>query len=221
MHADERKGEPGPDCPLCPRLVAFRQGNRQTHPDWWNAPAPSFGTERAKLLVLGLAPGIRGANRTGRPFTGDAAGDVLYPALKQAGLAEGTYAAHPDDGFQLKGVMVSNAVRCVPPQNKPNASEIRTCNRFLHARLATLPELGAVLALGRIAHDSLLMACGFVRARYPFGHGITHRLSLPDGRPLTLIDCYHCSRYNLNTRRLTEAMLSDTIALAAKAAGLA
>jgi len=196
------------DCPLCPRLVAYRHDNAAVHPDWFNAPVPSFGTEKARLLIVGLAPGVQGANRTGRPFTGDYAGDLLYATLLQFGFAKGTYAARPDDGLKLIDAMITNAVRCVPPQNKPTPAEAKTCLGFLTARMAALPHLEAVLALGRIAHDAVLSARGLKRSSATFGHGATHKI----GGGLLLFDSYHCSRYNTNTRRLTEDMFHAVFA---------
>jgi uracil-DNA glycosylase len=194
---------PGRDCPLCPRLVAFREDWRAKEPQWNNAPVATFGAvEDARLLVVGLAPGLRGANRTGRPFTGDYAGDLLYKTLVDFGFASGTYQARPDDGLTLCGAAITNAVRCVPPQNKPETEEIRACRPFLAATIDAMPQLAAILALGRIAHDSTATALGIKRSAVPFGHGTAHKV-----RPgLTLFDSYHCSRYNTNTRVLTEAM---------------
>ncbi len=194
--------EPQPGCTLCPRLVAFRAAARSKQPDWHNAPVPSFGAGNARLLIVGLAPGLKGANRTGRPFTGDFAGDLLYATLSKFGFATGCYAARPDDGLTLVDCMVTNAVRCVPPENKPTPQEITTCRGFLAARIAGLPNLVAIVALGRIAHDSTLSALGARRAAYPFAHGARHIVS----PRLTLHDSYHCSRYNTNTGRLTPAM---------------
>jgi uracil-DNA glycosylase family 4 len=190
------------DCPLCPRLVAYRRDNDAAHPDWFNAPVPSFGDANARLLIVGLAPGAQGANRTGRPFTGDYAGDLLYGTLIEFGFAKGIYGASPDDGLELKGAMITNAVRCVPPQNKPTPAEAKNCLGFLKSRLAGLPDLKAVLALGRIAHDAVLSALNVRKTAAPFAHGATHEL--PGG--ITLFDSYHCSRYNTNTRRLTPEM---------------
>ena len=193
---------PDADCRLCPRLAAFRDDNRTRHPDFHNAPVASFGGREARLLIVGLAPGLKGANRTGRPFTGDYAGDLLYPTLIQFGWAEGPYERRVDDGLRLVGCRVTNAVRCVPPENKPTGGEIRTCGRFLASEIAAMPRLEALLALGAVAHGAVLAALGLTRARYRFAHGLVH--PLPDGRSLT--DSYHCSRYNTSTRRLTEAM---------------
>jgi uracil-DNA glycosylase len=198
---------PDPGCALCPRLAQFRRANRDEHPDWHNAPVPSFGRADARLLIVGLAPGRRGANRTGRPFTGDFAGDVLYPALKAVGFARGDYLAAADDGFQLDDCRVSNAVRCVPPLNRPTPEEIRTCGVFLAQEMDAMPSLTAILALGRIAHDAVLRACKLARAAYPFGHARHHALA--DGR--VLVDSYHTSRLNTNTGRLTEAMFMDVV----------
>lgn len=197
--------EPPRDCPLCPRLTEFRAGNQAQNPDWFNAPVESFGSDDARLLIVGLAPGLKGANRTGRPFTGDYAGDLLYPTLSKYGFAEGEYAASPDDGLRLRGCMITNAVRCVPPQNKPTGGEISTCRPFLESRIAALPRLEAILALGRIAHDSALSALGLKKSRFPFGHASMHAV----GNGLLLFDSYHCSRYNTNTGRLTTQMFED------------
>lgn len=192
------------NCLLCPRLVAFRQDNREKYPDFFNGAVPSFGDENAEILVIGLAPGLKGANRTKRPFTGDYAGDLLYPTLIKYGFAIGNYQADPHDGLTLKRAMITNAVRCVPPQNKPTASEIRTCRPFLSSRIAALPNLKVLFALGRIAHDSTLSTLGRVRAHYPFAHGAVHRID-----NLVLVDSYHCSRYNVNTGRLTTTMFEQ------------
>ena len=193
---------PGRDCPLCPRLVRCRTAARGEHSDWHNAPVESFGPRAARLLIVGLAPGMRGANRTGRPFTGDAAGDLLYATLGRFRFAEGDYAAHAGDGLRLVDCRITNAVRCVPPENKPVAAEVNACRRFLAAELAAMPELRVVLALGTLAHNAVLRALGLRQGAAPFGHGALH--DLPGGPALA--DSYHCSRYNTNTGRLTEAM---------------
>ena len=199
---------PDRDCPLCPRLVAFREAQRGAHPEWFNAPVPSFGDEAAKILIVGLAPGLRGANRTGRPFTGDYAGTLLYSTLRKFALAQGNYDARPDDGLALLGVRITNAVRCVPPQNKPEPHEIAGCRRFLEAEIAALPGLRAFVALGAIAHDAVLAALGLRRAPFRFAHGAVHLLA--DGR--LLADSYHCSRLNTNTGRLSAAMFEAVFA---------
>ncbi len=200
---------PGRDCAACPRLADMRADNRRRHPDWHNAPVPSFGAARGcRLLIVGLAPGLRGANRTGRPFTGDWAGELLYPTLLAFGLARGTYAADPADGLELIGCRITNAVRCVPPENKPTTAEVAACRDFLRAEIAALTDLRAILCLGAVAHGAVLAAHGLTRSRWPFAHGARH--PLPDG-PL-LADSYHCSRYNTNTGRLTEAMFHDVFA---------
>ena len=199
---------PSRDCPLCPRLVAFRQAQRTARPEWFNAPVPPFGDGRAELLIVGLAPGLKGANRTGRPFTGDHAGELLYATLRKFGLAEGDYHARPDDGLSLKGARITNAVRCVPPQNKPEPGEIAACRPFLAAEIAAMPRLRAILALGAIAHDAVLRTLGLRRALFRFAHGAIH--ALPDGKLLT--DSYHCSRLNTNTGRLTAAMFEQVFA---------
>jgi uracil-DNA glycosylase family 4 len=197
-----RATEPSHDCPLCPRLVGFREALRQEYPDWWNAPVPAFGDPDAWLGVVGLAPGKHGANRTGRPFTGDYAGALLYDTLAKFGLSEGVFDARPDDGLELKGVMLINAVRCLPPENKPTPEEIRTCRPFLEAPIAALPRVRVFVALGQIAHQSAVKALGGKLPKAKFGHLAEHRM--PDGR--ILIDSYHCSRYNQNTGRLTQPM---------------
>jgi uracil-DNA glycosylase family 4 len=199
---------PGRDCPLCPRLVGFRLAQRASHPDWFNAPVPSFGGADARLLVVGLAPGLRGANRTGRPFTGDFAGLLLYDTLKKFGFAHGEYGERADDGLVLRSCRISNAVRCVPPENKPEPGEIKTCNRFLISELAALKQLATVLALGAVAHQAVLAALGERRAAFPFAHGAIHTLS----KGLLLADSYHCSRYNTNTGKLTTAMFESVFA---------
>jgi uracil-DNA glycosylase family 4 len=193
---------PERDCPLCPRLCAFRVENRARFPDWHNAPVPSFGDTDARLLIVGLAPGLRGANRTGRPFTGDYAGDLLYRMLDEHGLSAGSYGRERNDGLSLIGCRISNAVRCVPPANRPTPAEVRTCGRFLVAEIAALPRLRAVLALGRVAHDAVLAALDLVRSAAPFAHGSVHTLH----PGLLLADSYHCSRQNTNTGRLTIPM---------------
>lgn len=199
--------EPPRGCTLCPRLLGFRQDNAAAEPTWFNAPVPSFGDCSGRLLVVGLAPGLRGANRTGRPFTGDFAGDLLYEALLAKGFARGSYAARPDDGFSLVDCLVTNAVRCVPPQNKPTPGEIATCRPYLMAQIAAMPRLEIILALGRIAHDSTLATFGERKAAYPFSHGARHELS----GGLTLFDSFHCSRYNTSTRRLTPEMFHAVV----------
>jgi uracil-DNA glycosylase family 4 len=194
--------EPTANCPLCPRLVAFRETQRAAYPDWFNAPVPSFGSPSPRLLIVGLAPGLRGANRTGRPFTGDYAGDLLYATLLKFGLAEGQYAAHPNDGLKLPDSRITNAVRCVPPANKPEPAEINACRSFFSAELASLSSLKVILALGQLAHQQIVSTLGLRRVLYPFAHGALHQL--PNGP--VLADSYHCSRYNTNTGRLTPAM---------------
>ena len=190
------------DCPRCPRLVALRQECRAEYPDWWNAPVPAFGDPKAWLAIVGLAPGKHGANRTGRPFTGDFAGDLLYATLLKFGLAEGEYRADPTDGLRLKGAIILNAVKCLPPQNKTLPAEEANCRPFLMAAIGSLPALTTFIALGKVAHDSLCRSFGVPLARAKFAHGAEH--VLPGGR--RLIDSYHCSRYNQNTRRLDAAM---------------
>jgi uracil-DNA glycosylase len=199
---------PHRDCPLCPRLAAFREVQRRTHPEWFNAPVPSFGDDDAELLIVGLAPGLRGANRPGRPFTGDYAGGLLYETLRKFGFANGVYAARPDDGLVLRRVRVTNAVRCVPPQNKPGPSEIASCRRFLAIEIAGMRRLRAILALGAIAHQSVIASFDLPRSRFPFAHG---RLDvLPRG--MLLASSYHCSRLNTNTGKLTVTMFEQVFA---------
>ncbi|MCB1507658.1 MAG: uracil-DNA glycosylase [Hyphomicrobiaceae bacterium] len=200
--------EPERDCALCPRLAAFRESWRVEEPDWFNAPVPSFGTQTARFLVVGLAPGLRGANRTGRPFTGDGAGDVLYPALARHGFLSGRYDARPDDGIALQDARITNAVRCVPPENKPTPAEIRQCAPFLGATLSSMGRLKAILALGKIAHDAVVRAYGERLAAYPFGHASQHAIA----PGVTLFDSFHTSRYNMNTGRLTTAMFDAVLA---------
>lgn len=199
--------DPGRDCPFCPRLVAFREEWRGKQPDWNNAPVPSFGTDDGRLLIVGLAPGLRGANRTGRPFTGDYAGDLLYQTMIDFGFARGVFEARPDDSLTPIDTAVTNAVRCVPPENKPTTDEIRTCRPFLTATLAGMPRLVAVVALGKIAHDSAIVALGEKMARHRFGHGAQHKIGA-----LTVFDSYHCSRYNTNTGVLTPEMFRAVFA---------
>ena len=194
--------EPGRDCGLCPRLVRFRDAWRGREPAWFNAPVPSFGPLDARLLVVGLAPGLRGANRTGRPFTGDGAGDLLYPTLLAAGFARGRFEARPDDGLELTDCRIANTVRCAPPENKPTGAEIGACNTFLAGEIAGLTRLEVVLALGTVAHNAVLDALGVRRGGVRFGHASSHRLE----NGLRLVDSYHCSRLNTNTGRLTPAM---------------
>ena len=190
------------DCPLCPRLVRFREECRNEHPEWWNAPVPAFGDPDAWLAIVGLAPGKQGANRTGRPFTGDYAGELLYATLLKFGLAEGEYRASPGDGLQLKGTVILNAVKCLPPANKPEPREIATCRNYFEAALASLPTVRVLIALGQIAHLAAARALG---VRPSFGHG--SEICVPDGR--ILLSSYHCSRYNQNTGRLDAAMFEN------------
>lgn len=198
---------PSANCPLCPRLVSFRETQRRDHVDWFNSPVPAFGGTDVRLLIVGLAPGLRGANRTGRPFTGDYAGDLLYATLKHFGFAKGEYRADPQDGLTLIDCMIVNAVRCVPPENKPLPAEIRTCNTFLKDQIAALPRLTAIVALGRIAHDATLTALAEKKSRHAFGHAAQHKIGT-----FTLFDSYHCSRYNTNTGVLTTEMFERVFA---------
>ena len=198
---------PDHNCPLCPRLVEFRLKHRALSPDWFNGPVPNFGTLAGHLLIVGLAPGLKGAHRTGRPFTGDYAGDLLYQTLLKYGFAKGTYKADPQDGLVLVDCLISNSVRCVPPENKPTPLEIATCRPYLSSVLNHMPHLKHVLVLGRIAHESFLRACGLALKSHPFSHGAVHQL---DG--FTLHDSYHCSRYNTQTGVLTTHMFEAVIA---------
>jgi len=196
------------DCRACPRLATYIDEVRGREPAWFNGPVPSFGSDNAKLLIVGLAPGVTGANRTGRPFTGDYAGDLLYGTLSKFGWASGTYDARPDDGLKLTRAMITNAVRCVPPENKPVGAEINECRKFLNARIDALPRLKVILALGKIAHDSTVRALGGKLKDYKFGHAAHHTFD-----QVALFDSYHCSRYNTNTRRLTTEMFEDVFRL--------
>ncbi len=202
--------EPPRDCPRCPRLVAFRHALRAEYPDWWNAPVNAFGDPGAWLGIIGLAPGKHGANRTGRPFTGDHAGVLLFDTLAKFGLATGTYEATPEDSLKLEGAIIINAVKCLPPENKPTPEEIRTCRPFLEGQAGVLPNARVFVALGQIAHQSAVKVLGGRLPKAKFGHLAEHRM--PDGR--VLIDSYHCSRYNQNTGRLTPAMFEAVFARA-------
>jgi len=196
---------PPRNCALCPRLAAFREIQQAAHSEWFNAPVPSFGDETAELLIVGLAPGLKGANRTGRPFTGDYAGGLLYQTLRKFGFAEGVYDARPDDGVVLRRARITNAVRCVPPQNKPSHREVATCRRFLAAEITGMPRLRAILALGTVAHQAVIEALSLRRGLFRFAHGHLHRL--PDNT--LLADSYHCSRLNTNTGKLTVGMFES------------
>jgi uracil-DNA glycosylase len=195
------------DCPRCPRLAAFRELWRAREPSWWNSPVPSFGSVDARVLVVGLAPGLQGANRTGRPFTGDWAGDLLYATLKEFAFARGEYDERPDDTLELIDLRISNGVRCVPPENKPTPAEINTCRDFLIPTIAEMPKLRALVALGRIAHDTSVVALGGKRSATPFSHGCRH-----DFGKVAMFSSYHCSRYNTNTGVLTPKMFRSVFA---------
>lgn len=197
---------PPADCDLCPRLRDFRLENQEKFPDFFNAPVPSFGGLEAEILIVGMAPGLKGANWSGRPFTGDFAGDLLYSTLKNFGLATGNYGASPDDGLQLVNCRIANAVRCVPPQNKTVAQEEHACRPYLEAEMDAMPNLKAILSLGHVSHNAVLQTLGLKKTHYKFAHNVSH--DLPDGLP-KLFDSYHCSRYNTNTGRLTEEMFHD------------
>lgn len=206
------QSEPDRACSFCERLTAFRKTNQAEAPDWFNAPVPSFGPTEARLLIVGLAPGLKGANRTGRPFTGDFAGDLLYGTLLSFGFAKGTYGGSADDGLKLIDCRITNAVRCVPPENKPTPAEIKTCRPFLDETIASAKALIAIVALGRIAHDSVVQALGRKRSELPFAHGREHDLLEVSTNGLTLFDSYHCSRYNTNTGVLTPDMFQSVFA---------
>lgn len=212
--------DPNSECSLCPRLHAFIAEQRRLHPDWYNAPVRTFyplaGPSGVQLLIVGLAPGLRGANKTGRPFTGDYAGDLLYGTLSRFGFSKGTFDARPDDGLELIGTAITNAVRCVPPENKPVGAEINTCRQFLTASLAAMGELKAIITLGKIAHDSTIRTLGGRVAAHPFRHNGQTELA-----GFTVFSSYHCSRYNTNTGRLTEQMFADVFANAAAFLGKA
>jgi uracil-DNA glycosylase family 4 len=199
--------DPDRNCPLCPRLVEYRHAVRDRDPQGWNSPVPSFGLSSASLLIVGLAPGVNGANRTGRPFTGDYAGELLYATLIEYGFATGRFLARPDDGLTLQDCRITNAVRCVPPQNKPLPVEITTCRPFLIATMETMPRLRAIVLLGRVAHDTMLKTLGIRAVLAPFSHGAVH-----DAGRFKLYDSYHCSRYNTNTRVLTPEMFRSVFA---------
>jgi uracil-DNA glycosylase family 4 len=205
-----------PHCTRCPRLVAFLARTRERHPGYWARPVPSFGAARPRIVIVGLAPGLHGANRTGRPFTGDHAGLLLYETLYAAGLANRPQSRSAGDGLRLINVRIVNSVKCVPPKNKPLPAEVRSCNGYLKAELSRLHSTRVYIALGRVGHDALLMALGLPRAAYPFGHGREHALDAARW----LIDSYHCSRYNTATRRLTAQMFQAVVARACERAAL-
>lgn len=207
---------PQPDCPLCPRLCGFRIDNRSQYPSFFNAPVPSFGNLDAEFLVVGLAPGLKGANQTGRPFTGDYAGLILYHSLKKYGFAKGDYKERPDDGFELVNCRITNAVRCVPPENKPEPAEITQCNNFLKAEIAAMKNLKLILSLGSVSHNAVLKAFGLKPSFAKFIHGKTHKLT----DKVTLLGSYHTSRYNINTGRLTQEMFDKVVENAANMAHL-
>ena len=207
LRMEAEREAPPPDCPLCPRLVEYRRANQAANPEWFNGPVPCFGPVDARVAIVGMAPGVRGANRTGRPFTGDYAGLLLYETLLKAGLARGRYEARIDDGLSLVDTRIVNAVRCVPPANLPTPAEVRTCNRFLAAELQSLKQLRVVLALGVLAHAATVRAAGLVPSRIPFKHG--QMLDLPNG--WTLANSYHVSRYNTNTGVLTAGMFEAVV----------
>jgi uracil-DNA glycosylase family 4 len=198
---------PASTCTLCPRLVAFREANQAAYPSFYNGAVPSFGDLDASLLVVGLAPGLKGANRTGRPFTGDYAGLILYRGLLNVGLAEGNYEERPDDGLKLKNVRITNSARCVPPENKPTPAEVKTCGNFLKQELAAMPNLKIILSLGLTSHQTVLKNLGKKQADFKFAHGAMHDM----GQGLTLADSYHTSRYNISTGRLTQAMFDEVL----------
>jgi uracil-DNA glycosylase len=204
--------EPARDCPLCPRLAAFREQNAAKFPDFYNGPVPSFGSTEARLLIVGLAPGLKGANRTARPFTGDYAGDLLYPTLKKFGFSRGAYKASPDDGIELIDCRITNAVRCVPPQNKPVGAEVVACRPFFAAEIAAMPKLEVVLALGGLAHKAILATLGYKQSALKFVHAASYEVE-NGPRKVMLANSYHCSRYNTNTGRLTTGMFEDVFTI--------
>ena len=210
-----RLAAPPSNCERCPRLVQFRSDNQGKFPEWFNGAVPAFGPANAKILIVGLAPGLKGANRTGRPFTGDYAGDLLYPSLLKFGLAKGKYAATPEDGLKLVGCRITNAVRCVPPANKPTPEEQRTCREYLAAEIKAMPRLKTIFSLGKIAHDAVLSTLEVRKSLHPFAHGAIHSFD----NKLTMTDSYHCSRYNVNTKVLTEAMFHAALETAIKTTG--
>ena len=205
---------PPHDCPLCPRLYSFREQNKIKYPEYFNGPVPPFGGIYAKFLIVGLAPGLKGANQTGRPFTGDYAGLILYHSLKKYGFAKGNYDQRPDDGFELVNARVTNAVRCVPPDNKPEPSEINICNKFLTSEIAAMPNLKVILSLGLVSHNAVLKSYGCKPSYAKFIHAKSYKIN----DKITLLDSYHTSRYNINTGRLTQEMFDDVVAQAASLA---
>lgn len=209
---------PPADCPLCPRLVAFREANKAAFPKFYNGAVPPFGGLDAEFLVVGLAPGLKGANATGRPFTGDYAGVVLYESLAKMGFAQGNYQARPDDGFALVNARITNAVRCVPPANKPLPVEEKTCNRFLIEELKAMPKLKLILSLGLTSHQSVLRTFKLKAKDYKFGHGALHEIRTPVWSGM-LLDSYHTSRYNVQTGRLTQGMFDAIVAKARELIG--
>lgn len=206
------------DCLLCPRLVEYRRACEVKEPTWFNGAVPSFGPADARLLVIGLAPGVTGANRTGRPFTGDWAGDLLYATMGKFGFSNNRYDSRADDGLELHDAMITNAVRCVPPQNKPVGAEINACRPFLIDRIAALPRVRVLLCLGKISHDSTVRALGLKLKDHPFGHETQYEVT-HQGRALHLLSSYHCSRYNTNTKRLTPEMFENVFARARELLG--
>ncbi len=210
------KTDPPVNCRRCARLTSFRKDNRAQNPQWFNGAVPSFGPKNANLLIVGLAPGLKGANRTGRVFTGDASGEMLFAMLKAHGFSQGVFENRSDDGLHLKNTMITNAVRCVPPQNKPISTEIKNCEPFLRDQILALPRLCAILCLGRVAHYAVLSALAIKQKQMAFKHGASACFSLAHlgakrgaKNPITLFDSYHCSRYNINTGRLTAPMFDE------------
>lgn len=199
---------PGRDCDLCPRLVEYRMGNRDKFPSYYNGPVPPFGSIDAEILVVGLAPGLNGANQTARPFTNDYAGDVLYPILKEFGLAKGDYQKRKDDGFELLNIRITNSVRCAPPQNKVTGDEVNTCGKFLIEEINDMKNLKVILTLGSVAHSAVLGVLGYRKAAFKFGHNAMHHL---DKHNIVMVNSYHTSRYNINTGVLTYDMFRDVV----------
>lgn len=199
---------PKKDCKLCPRLVEYREGNKLKFPTYQNAPVPPFGNLEAEILIVGLAPGLNGANQTGRPFTNDYAGDVLYPILKEFGLAQGNYQKRKDDGFELINVRITNSVKCAPPKNVVTGDEVKTCGQFLISEIENMPNLKVILTLGGVAHNAVLGVLGYKKAAFKFAHNAVHFLNKHN---LYMVNSYHTSRYNINTGVLTEDMFRDVI----------
>ena len=206
---------PKTNCSLCPRLVQLRDINKKDYPEFYNRPVKSFGSLTAKLLIVGLAPGLKGANRTGRPFTGDYAGDLLFSTLLKFGFAKGSYKKHALDGLELINCRLTNAVRCVPPGNKPIGQEVNACRKFLINEIEAMPNLHSVIVLGGLAHNAFLSAVEAKKSQYPFGHSSEHLIKY-NNNSIMLTDSYHCSRYNTNTGRLDAEMFESVFKIVLK-----